>query len=139
MGMTKILKVVMVIGASVALAAMISACNQSGTAERAGKKIDETVEKAGQGIDRAKDKLEEQVETAGEAVSDSAITTKVKAAILAEPGLRSLQISVETTDGKVTLVGTVDSQQAIDSAKSVAGTVAGVKSVDNQLSLKSAK
>jgi osmotically-inducible protein OsmY len=47
-------------------------------------------------------------ETTGEYVDDAAITTKVKAAILAEPGLKTLQIGVETYKDVVQLSGFVD-------------------------------
>jgi hyperosmotically inducible protein len=39
----------------------------------------------------------------GDYIEDSALTTKVKAALLAEKNLKSLPISVESTDGVVTL------------------------------------
>ena len=39
---------------------------------------------------------------------DTMITTKIKAALLAEPGLKSQQISVATKDATVTLSGSVD-------------------------------
>ena len=50
-------------------------------------------------------------ESTGEFIDDSTITTKVKAALLAEPGIRSYQISVETFKGVVQLSGFVDTQQ----------------------------
>ena len=46
------------------------------------------------------------------AADDTAITAKVKASILAEPGLKSTQINVETRNATVTLSGTVDSGYA---------------------------
>jgi len=56
--------------------------------------------------------MAEQSEKAGVAIDDAEITTKVKAAIFAEPGLKTLQISVDTIKGVVTLSGSVDSQRA---------------------------
>jgi hyperosmotically inducible protein len=64
------------------------------------------------------------------------ITTKVKAAILAEKGLKTMQISVETQKGVVLLSGFVDSAVQIARAKEVAASVKGVKSVKNALVLK---
>ena len=69
-------------------------------------------------------------------IGDAAITAKVKAAIIAEPGLKSTQINVDTANGVVTLSGSIDSQQNMDRASQVAQSVGGVKSVDNKLSLK---
>ena len=90
-------------------------------------------------MDEASTKLGEQSDKAGEALDDAAITAKVKAAILAEPGLRVLQINVDTTKGVTTLSGSVDSQQNSDRAKEIAGAVVGVKGVENRLAVKSTK
>lgn len=72
----------------------------------------------------------------GMAIDDTAITTKVKAAIFVEPDLKMLQISVDTAQGVVTLSGAVDSASNRDKANAVAGSVAGVKQVENQLTIK---
>ena len=70
------------------------------------------------------------------ATDDAAITTKVKAAVMAEPNLKSTDINVETKDGVVTLAGTVNSQEAKQKASQVAQSVQGVKSVSDQLVVK---
>jgi osmotically-inducible protein OsmY len=75
-------------------------------------------------------------ESTGEYVDDAAITAKVKAAILNEPGLKSLQISVETYKDVVQLSGFVDNAQSKTRAGQVAAGVAGVKSVRNDLVVK---
>jgi len=77
-----------------------------------------------------------QSASTGQFVDDSVITTKVKAAILEEPSLKSLQISVETFKGVVQLSGFVDSAQSAKKAGEVAGRVAGVVSVKNDLTVK---
>ena len=59
------------------------------------------------------------------------------AALLAEPGLRSLQIGVDTKNATVTLSGSVDTAASKERAKEVAGGVAGVASVVDQLTVKS--
>lgn len=128
------------IGMLMLLAAGLAACDKPGPAETAGKKIDQTVNDAGKQIGEASDKvaikMSEQNEKAGVAINDAEITTKVKAAIFAEPGLKTLQISVDTVNGVVTLTGSVDSQANSDTAKALAGAVAGVHRVENQLVLK---
>ena len=144
---------------SVLLAAGLTACDKPGPAETAGKKIDQTAEAAGKKIDQTAeaagrkieqtaesagktineatdkmgDKLGEQGMKAGVAIDDTEITAKVKAAIFAEPGLKTLQISVDTVKGVVTLTGSVDSTQSSARAKELAGAVAGVTQVDNRL------
>ena len=75
-------------------------------------------------------------EGTGQYVDDSAITTKVKAAILGEPGLKVAEINVETFKGVVQLSGFVRSQADIDQAVKVARGVAGVKSVKNDMRIK---
>src|SRR5690242_742379 len=75
-------------------------------------------------------------EGTGEYVDDSAITGKVKAAILGEPGLKSAEINVETFKGVVQLSGFVSSRADIDKAVHVARNVHGVKSVTNNMQLK---
>ncbi|HEX7272720.1 MAG TPA: BON domain-containing protein [Casimicrobiaceae bacterium] len=70
------------------------------------------------------------------AADDTAITAKVKAAILAEPGLKSLQISVDTKDATVTLSGNVDSDAMRDRAKQIAMSTEGVKNVVDNLQVK---
>jgi hyperosmotically inducible protein len=75
-------------------------------------------------------------ESTGQYVDDAAITSKVKAAVLAEPGLRTLQIGVETYKDVVQLSGFVDNAASKDRAGEVASKVAGVKSVRNNLVVK---
>jgi hyperosmotically inducible protein len=75
-------------------------------------------------------------EGTGEYVDDTVITTKVKAAILNEPSLKSAEINVETFKGVVQLSGFVSSQAAESKAIEVARTVGGVKSVKNDMRLK---
>jgi len=75
-------------------------------------------------------------EGTGEYVDDSAITTKVKAAILNEPSLKVLQINVETFKGEVQLSGFVDTAQSVKKAGEVARGVTGVRSVKNSLIVK---
>ena len=75
-------------------------------------------------------------EGTGEYLDDSAITTKVKAAIFNEPSLKVFQINVETFKGEVQLSGFVDSSQSVSKAGEVARGVHGVKSVKNNLIVK---
>ena len=136
----ELLKNLKLIGISTLLLVGLSACDKPGPAETAGRKIDQAADDAGQKLGEATDKvavkMAEQSEKAGVAIDDAEITTKVKAAIFAEPGLKTLQISVDTVNGVVTLTGSVDSQANSDRAKALAGAVAGVSRVENKLALK---
>lgn len=128
-------------GISLLLLAGLAACDKPGPAETAGKKIDQTAEAAGKKInettDKVGEKMGEQSAKAGVVIDDTEITAKVKAAIFAEPGLKTLQIGVDTVKGVVTLTGSVDSQNSSDRVKSLAAATAGVKDVDNRLATKS--
>jgi len=75
-------------------------------------------------------------ESTGEYIDDTTITTKVKAAIFNEPSLNVAQISVKTYKGVVQLSGFVNSRADISTAGSVARSVKGVVSVDNDIRLK---
>jgi hyperosmotically inducible protein len=69
-------------------------------------------------------------------LADGAITTKVKALLLAEKGVPSTSISVETYEGRVLLSGFVDSKEQVAKAGKVAAGVSGVKQVQNHLVVK---
>ena len=60
---------------------------------------------------------------------DTAITSEVKAKLLADDIVPSRKVKVETTDGVVQLSGTVESQAQSDRAESIAKAIDGVKSV----------
>jgi len=75
-------------------------------------------------------------ETTGQYIDDSTITTKVKADIFSEPGLKTLQITVNTHKGVVQLSGFVDSAENARKAAAVARSVAGVTEVKNDLVVK---
>lgn len=77
-----------------------------------------------------------KTEGTGEYVDDTVVTTKVKTAILGEPGLKSSEINVETFKGVVQLSGFVNSQADINSAVMVAKNVKGVSSVKNDMRVK---
>lgn len=75
-------------------------------------------------------------EGTGEYIDDTVITTKIKAVILDEPGLKSAEINVETYKGVAQLSGFVSSQANIEKAVELARGVRGVKSVKNDMRLK---
>ncbi len=75
-------------------------------------------------------------ESTGEYVDDAAITSKVKAALLSDAGLKSFAISVETFKDAVQLSGFVNTDQVKARAGEVAAGVPGVRSVRNNLVVK---
>ena len=67
-------------------------------------------------------------------VEDSKITTQVKSKIASDVRLSSLtNVSVNTTNGVVTLTGEVENEQVRQTAESVARDVPGVVRVNNEL------
>lgn len=69
----------------------------------------------------------------GAYVDDSVITAKVKAALLKEPQLKSMDVSVETYRGEVLLSGFVRDETQRDKAKKVATGISGVTSVKDAM------
>jgi hyperosmotically inducible periplasmic protein len=74
---------------------------------------------------------EEQARTeSSQPGEDTWITTKVKAALLADEDVAGTDIKVETDNGVVKLSGKVNSKDQIDKAVAVAEGLDGVKKVD---------
>jgi hyperosmotically inducible periplasmic protein len=67
---------------------------------------------------------------------DSTITARVKAALLAERGIPSLSISVETYEGRVQLSGFVHAPDIASRAGRVTASVSGVRTVHNNIGVK---
>ncbi|WGY70280.1 BON domain-containing protein [Burkholderia cepacia] len=63
-------------------------------------------------------------------VTDTWITTKVKSQLAATDGMKSVDISVKTVDGVVTLTGVLPTKIAVKKAIAVSRAVKGVKHVD---------
>jgi hyperosmotically inducible protein len=72
-------------------------------------------------------------DSVGAAISDSAITTKVKASYLGDDRLKGSHVKVTTTNGVVTLTGAATGPISKNAAEELAKGVDGVKSVDDEL------
>ncbi len=83
------------------------------------------------------DKTRSATENAGakmsEKIDDAVITTSVKTELAKDANLSALKINVDTTQGRVSLKGTAPSPEAREHATTLAKSVKGVQSVDNQL------
>ena len=82
-------------------------------------------------------KAQEAGQAIADATADARITAAIKAKLLANRDLSGLSISVNTTDGVVTLSGAVPSIDAISKAMVVALDTDGVKQVISALQVKS--
>lgn len=72
----------------------------------------------------------------GTQLDDTAVTGRVKTALLADPDIKSLDISVLTSQGTVQLTGFVKNKAQIDKAVALAGAAEGAKTVKNELMVK---
>ena len=129
--------------AAIAVALVAAGCDRERhPAETTGQQIDRAAQGAGERLDRAATeaaaKSKEAAAKAANALDDAALTAKVKAALFAEPGLKMLQIDVETRDGVVTLAGTVDTPVLHERALQIAGALMGVRKVVDRLVVKAA-
>ena len=75
-------------------------------------------------------------ESTGEYVTDSWITTKVKASLLEDPQVKATEVNVETFKGVVQLSGFVSSDTAKRRAVVVTQGVRGVSSVKDDMRIK---
>jgi len=86
------------------------------------------------GVKRVKNDLQIGKKTIGQSVDDKWIGSKIKAKLIKEPGIRSLNIDVDVNRGVVTLSGMVHSStqkdQIIKIARSTAGTVRIITNIE---------
>ena len=113
------------------LAVMLTSAVATGSAY-AENNAQTTNESAGQKVDSSMNKV-------GNFMDDSAITAKVKAALVDHDNIKSTDISVKTDQKVVTLSGFVESQAQAEEAVKVAKGVEGVTSVSDKLHVRDAK
>ena len=75
-------------------------------------------------------------ESTGEFIDDSVVTANVKTALLQDKVAPGMSIQVETFKGRVQLSGFVNSEAEAKQAETVASRVKGVKSVINNITVK---
>ncbi|HXV10428.1 MAG TPA: BON domain-containing protein [Burkholderiales bacterium] len=116
-----------------ALAMSLAACGEQQSGESIGRSIDQTVDKGGEKMNQAAETAGEKLAAAGQRMDDTALEARVKAALIAAPGLKSLAIDVEAANGVITLAGTADNPDKRDLAEQLASNVDGVTSVRNRI------
>lgn len=95
--------------------------------------IKQELEKTGQIV---RTKARQAGDAISDATSDARITAAIKARLVGHEHLSALDISVNTTDGVVTLAGAVDEEQEIGQAMVLAMEVDGVKKVISTLQVR---
>jgi len=153
-------KIILSTGAMLFATAMMTACDKrdppqpkvepGSVAEKAERKIEEMRADARMEVGKAKERVRAAAERAsadvhetgaeaGDKVTDAVITTTVNAEFAKDSGLSATKIDVDTASGRVALRGTAPSAAARDRATELAIRVKGVRSVDNRLTVESAK
>jgi len=89
--------------------------------------------KAAEKAPDVKAKLEKAGQSAAKAADEARITTAIKAKYAVDPDLSAIQISVNTTEGLVTLSGRVKTPELGEKAVTVAKSVEGVQEVKSTL------
>jgi hyperosmotically inducible protein len=96
-----------------------------------------TVEDIKEDLKRTGRVIREKTENAGAAIADATadarVTTTIKAKLLADSHLSPFKISVSTTDGVVTLSGTVSSYEQVRNAIQLSMDTDGVRKVISTL------
>ena len=99
--------------------------------ERESKKVI-TIAKKVSGVRKVTNNIQIGSRTFGQAVDDQLLGNRIKAKLILEPGIRSLNIDVDVVKGVVTLTGIVSSGAQKRKIMELAQTVTGViKVVDN--------
>tara|TARA_B110000503_G_C6920056_1_gene318303 strand:+ start:47 stop:457 length:411 start_codon:yes stop_codon:yes gene_type:complete len=128
---------VKVVLTSMMIVSGLAACDSQGPAEKAGEKIDQVTENVSNSVSNAADQADQAVtnlaNTTEQVVDDTAITTKVKSALLNELGTESMKLTVSTEKGVVTLSGPTDDHEKIEKAVKLAASVEGVRAVRDEL------
>jgi hyperosmotically inducible protein len=121
-------------------AAAIVADKTERAVDRIADRTDAATDRAAVKTDRAGDRVAATTDNAAaktsKAVSDTVITTKVKADLFKEPELSAMAIHVETEKGVVMLSGFVDTKADADKAVKLAKSVEGVTQVKSAIKVK---
>lgn len=116
----------------VTLSGFVSSQDQAEKAVALVKKVE--------GVKSVSDKLhvkDSEKQSVSGYAGDAATTSEIKAKLLADDIVPSRKIKVETTNGVVQLSGTVENEAQSERAESIAKAIEGVKSVKNDLTVKS--
>ena len=113
----------------IALALMLCGCNSQNTNDAAQKVSNAT----NTVVNKTSEVAQNVNKSAGPAINDAGITAKIKAKLLADSITGT---TVDTTDGVVTLTGSVANDEEKAKAEKHAKETEGVKSVRNELAVR---
>ena len=92
-------------------------------------------DKADDKVDAAQKKAGDAADRTGDVISDAALTAAIKTKFLADTTVSGLKIDVDTTNGVVTLNGTISNAGERRKALEIARATDGVKSVKDNLKI----
>lgn len=115
----------------------LAACDRAGDDRTVGQQTDAAVAAAKNEGAATMNRAGEAMDKAGAAMSDAAITASVNAELAKDSTLSALKIDVDTSNGRVALKGSAPDAAARERATTLASSVKGVVSVDNQLEVRS--
>jgi hyperosmotically inducible periplasmic protein len=136
----------------------LAACEKTAKpGDTVGQKVDQVIDKTNEKMGVVSDKVGEQMNKAGDAISnattslsadasatvaktsdaisDTAITTSIKADLIKDPELSVMEMDVNTKLGTVVLNGLTPNEGARQRAEKIAGAVKGVNKVQNNLTV----
>jgi len=116
-----------------ALAFGVAACDLKPSADNPGKIFDSLVENAGRNAEPPAGVAVQNVSQPISPATDAVLAARVKAALSADPGLRSITVDVNAANGVITLYGTADTPARSHQAAMIALNVDGVRSVKNEM------
>ena len=115
--------------AAVAAVTTLAACSRPDDGKTTGQKLDRAVT-------QAERKTDEVTSAVASKAKDAVITTTVNTELAKDPQLSALRIDVDTVDGRVALRGTAPDVASRERATALAARVDGVKSVQNELTIR---
>jgi|GEM_PF-3275822 len=101
---------------------------------KAGQEMSKDAHNLGQAVQQGARDLDKSIGPAArETLGDAALTTRVKARLIATPDLGGIRIHVSSREGQVTLDGTVASRENRADAEKITRRTEGVREVINHL------
>jgi hyperosmotically inducible periplasmic protein len=101
---------------------------------KAGQEMSKDAHNLGNAVQQGARDLDQRVGPAArETLADAALTTRVKARLIAAPDLGGIRIHVSSRDGQVTLDGTVASHENVLDAEKITRRTEGVREVIDHL------
>jgi len=104
------------------------------TREQAAKAV--AIAEQTEGLKKVTSNLQVGIKTMSQSFNDTVLSSKIKAKLMKEPGIRSFNVEVNVDRGEVTLVGLVDSEAHRNRIVEIARTTSGTMKVVDLITVK---